>query len=110
MPVTYTTALDRNGVERTGKSKKVSGRMTLTGTYVTGGFTVTPNDLLLGSIDSLELGTAWTGTTSYNTQWDSANSKIKLGWTAAAVSTAFAEIANATTTTNFVIDFTARGR
>lgn len=109
MAVTYTFAEDTRGRQRVGRGKEVRGRLTLTGTYETGGFAVTANSLGLSMLDSLVPFTPWEGTEAFLSAWDSANSKIKLGWTGGAVSSEFDEITNAFTATGVVLDVVARG-
>lgn len=110
MAVTIAFAEDANGRQRVGKQHVISGRITPTGTYETGGVAVTAGAFGLGVIESLEVGHAWNGTEVMTTAWDSANSKIKLGWTGGAVSSELDEITNADTVTGFVMDVTVKGR
>lgn len=111
MAVTIAFAKDTEGRQRVGKQTVVTGRITPTGTYATGGFAVTAADFGLGSIESLRIsGSAFNGTEFNIASWDSANSKIKLGWTGAVVSTELDEITNGDTCTGFVVDVEVKGR
>lgn len=110
MAVTIAFAADSNGKQRVGKQRVVSGRITPTGTYATGGFAVTASDFGLSTIETLEVGTARNGTEFMVAHWDSANSKIMLGWSGGAISSELDEITNGDTVTNFVVDVTVKGR
>ena len=110
MAITVAFVADTNGIQRVGKQKVVSGRLTLTGTYVTGGFAVAASDFGLSAIESLVPGQAWLLTEVLTAVWDSANSKIKLGWTGGAISSELDEITNGDTDTGFVLDVEVKGR
>lgn len=110
MAITVAFTKDTGGVQRVGKQKVVSGRITLTGTYATGGFAVTAGDFELSAIDSLSVSPAWLGTEVLTAVWDPANSKILLGWTGGATSSELDEITNGDTDTGFVLDVTVKGR
>lgn len=110
MAVTATFTADANGRQLVGRQRQVTGRITPTGTYETGGFAVTAGLFGLSTIDSLEVGQARNGTEFMDTFWDKANNKIMLGWTGGAVSSELDEITNADTVTDFVMDVTVRGR
>lgn len=109
MAVTVAFAKDNQGLQYAGKQHQVSGRLTLTSTYATGGFAVTPSTFGLARLDSLTLGMAWLTTTALGTAWDSANSKIKLEQSTTGAPSTFLEVANATDVSNYVIDVVAKG-
>lgn len=109
MAVTTTFTQDTRGRQRVGRGTEVRGRLTLSGTYATGGFAVTASGFGLSMIDSLYPSTPWETTEGYFAAWDSANSKIKLGWTGAVVSTELDEITNADDVTDVVLDVVVRG-
>ena len=110
MAVTVTFTEDAGGRQRVGRQHEVKGRLTLAGTYDTGGFAVTPGTFGLGVIESLYTSTAWEGTDTYSAAWDATNSKIKLGWTGNVVSTVFDEITAATDVAGVLVDVMVRGR
>lgn len=110
MAVTVAFAQDSHGKQRVGRQFVVSGRLTPTGTYETGGFAVTASTFGLGSINTLEVGTPRNGTEFMVAHWDSANSKIMLGWGGGAVSSEFDEITNADNVADFVMDVTVKGK
>lgn len=110
MAVTIAFAADASGRQRVGRQNQVTGRITPTGTYATGGFAITATDFGLGTIDSVAVGSARNGTEFMVTHWDSANSKIMLGWTGGATGSELDEITNNDTVTGFVMDVTVRGK
>ena len=128
MAVTVTFAHDAGSPQRVGRQKVHEGRLTLTGTYATGGFAVVASDFGLTRLDSLRVNSAWEGAESYTAIWDSTNSKIKLGWspahthtentaaiytqnatTAASTAAVLSEIANTTDVSNVLLDITVKG-
>lgn len=109
MPVTFTVTADNNGRQVVGTQRVFKGRLTLSGTYDTGGFTFVAADIGFSRLDSLELGAAWVTTTALLAGWDSANSKIKLFETAATVDLAFDEFDNTNSVAGRVIDIVAYG-
>lgn len=111
MAVTITFSEDEHGRQRVGKQTKVTGRLTLAGTYATGGFALAASDFGLNAIESLSVNSnPWETTETYTAAWDSANSKIKLGWTGAVVSTELDEITDTDDVAGVVLDVTATGR
>lgn len=110
MAVTVAFSKDANGKQRVGRQFVVSGRLTPTGTYATGGFAVTASTFGLSTLETLDVGTPRNGTEFMVAHWDKANSKIMLGWGGGAISSEFDEITNADTVTNFVMDVTVKGR
>jgi len=110
MAVTVTFAADSNGVQRVGNQKVVSGVITPTGTYETGGVAVTAALFGLGNIESLSCSTARNGTEFMVADWIPGTSKIMLGWGGGAVSSELDEITNADTVTGFLMDVTVKGR
>ena len=111
MAVTISFTTDTRGRQRVGRQRQVTGRMTLSGTYATNGFTVAASDFGVSLLDSLELGTPWEAGEGYTTAWDSANSKVKLYWgnNDGVADTAFVEVANTTDVTGVLIAAIARG-
>ena len=109
MAVTVAFTADTSGRQRVGRQHVVTGRLTPTGTYETGGFAVAASTFGLGTIDSLDVGTPRNGTEFMVAHWDSANSKIMLGWGGGAISSELDEITNADTVTGFVMDITVKG-
>jgi len=110
MAVTYAVSDNLEpGPDRVGRHLTSNSRLTLTGTYVTGGFALTANDFQMSKIKHCVPGSAWNGTEMMVAVYDSANEKIKLGWTGAVVSTELDEITNGDTVTSFVLDVTVKG-
>lgn len=95
--------------ERVGRMYRTRYKLTLSGTYATGGFAVTASNVGLSQLKDLEPGTCRNGTEFMVTEWDQANSKIMLGWTGGAISSELDEITNGDTVTSFVVDVTAYG-
>ena len=112
MAITPTFAADANGRQRVGKQKVVTGRLTFGGsdTYATGGFAYTPALFGLSTIESIELGSAWTGTTAVNAVWDKTNTKIMLFETAGTVDLPHKEVSNTQAVNSYVLDITVKGR
>lgn len=110
MAVTVTFTEDTNGRQRVGRQHVVSGRISLSGTYETGGFTVNKDTFGLQALESLQVANFWNGTEMMVAVWDSANSKVKLGWTGGATSSELDEITNSDNVGSFVGDITAKGR
>lgn len=110
MAVTIAFAHDTGSPQFAGKQKVVTGRITPTGTYATGGFAVAASDFGLGKIESVRPLSARNGTEFMVAHWDSANSKIMLGWTGGAISSELDEITNGDTVTSFVVDVEVKGR
>lgn len=128
MAVTVAFTADAHGRQRVGKQKVYEGRLTLTGTYDTGGVAVVASNFGLTRLDSLRVNSAWEGAESYTAIWDSTNGKIKLGWspahthtentaatytqnatTAASTAAVLSEIANTTDVSNVLLDITVKG-
>lgn len=110
MAVTVTFAADANGRQRVGKQTVVSGTITPTGTYATGGFAVTPGLFGLSSIDSVTCSTARNGTEFMVADYIPASKLIMLGWNGGAISSELDEITNGDTVTGFLLDVTVKGR
>lgn len=111
MAVTYTVTDHDNGRQRVGKQHVVDCRITLSGTYETGGFAITASSFGLAIIESVGVkSNPWETTEAYTASWDSANSKIKLGWTGGATSSELDEITNADDVTDVVLDVEVKGR
>lgn len=110
MAITVAFTPDNAGRQVSGRQRVVSGRLTLTGTYVTGGFSITASDFGLSTIDTVIPGNAWLLTEVLTAVWDSTNSKIKLGWSGGAISSELDEITNGDTDTGFVLDVTVKGK
>jgi hypothetical protein len=110
MAVTFTFTEDSGGRQRVGRQHEVKGRLVLDGTYATGGFAVTAGDFGLGVIESLYAFTPWETTESYTAAWDSANSKIILGWGGGAVSSELDEITDTDDVSDVALDVMVRGR
>lgn len=109
MAVTYTVTEHLDAPQREGRNYVNPVRLTLTGTYVTGGFTLSANDFRMGHIKHVDVNNAWNGTEQMVAVWDKANDKIKLGWSGGAISSELDEITNGDTVTNFVVDMVVRG-
>ena len=74
---TVTNSTER--VTHVSNRKEVVGTLTLTGSYVTGGETVTGSTIGLDlALDDLELGPARTSAGTFRTWWDKANNKVML--------------------------------
>ncbi|NBU11732.1 MAG: hypothetical protein EB141_00195 [Verrucomicrobia bacterium] len=72
-----TLGIDR--VQVIGRERVVRRRVALSGTYVSGGFAITPNELNLSKIRWVKFhGPASTGSAVAFPVWDDTNSKIKL--------------------------------
>jgi hypothetical protein len=101
-----TTATDL-GIDRVsfiGRERVARRRLTLSGTYATGGFSFTPADVRLKSIKWVQfMAPASTGSAVAFPYWDAANNKIKL-FTAAG-----AEFSSGGSTTGYVLDVAAGG-
>lgn len=111
MAVTFTFAEDPNGRQRVGKQHVVTGVATLTGTYETGGFAVAASAFGLAIIESLTVTSApWETTEQYTAAWDSANSKIILGWTGGATGSELDEITNADDVGDVALGLEVKGR
>jgi hypothetical protein len=109
--VAVTIAFTKEGViERLGRSKVVSGYLTPTGTYETGGIAVTASTFELSTLDSLQVSTAHNGTEFMVTKYVPSTGKIILGWTGGATGSELDEITNADTVTDFVMAVQARGK
>lgn len=109
MAVTIALTVDTNGRQVVGQQRVVRGRLTLSGTYATGGFAIAASDFGLSRLDSLQIGSAWLTTTALVTGYDSANGKIKLFETGAVVDTPLDEVDNTNSVANYVIDVVAYG-
>lgn len=111
MAVTISFSEDDHGRQRVGKQFQVTGRLTLTSTYETGGFAIAASDFGLNAIESVSVNSnPWETTEAYTASWDRANSKIKLGWTGGAISSELDEIANSDDVSGVVLDVTVTGR
>lgn len=74
---TVTNATER--VEHVGNRKIVTGTLTFTGTYLTGGESVPGSAIGLDlALDDLDLGPARTTAGVFQTWWDKANNKVML--------------------------------
>lgn len=110
MAVTVSFTADTNGRQVVGQQRVVRGRLTLAGTYATGGFGIAASDFGLSRLDSLELGAAWVTTNALLTGYDSANGKVKLyEGGATANDSPFDEIDNTNSVASYVIDVVAYG-
>lgn len=112
MAVTVAFTEATHGRQRVGRHRVVDGRLTLTGTYETGGFAIAASDFGLGSIESIRLGAPFEGTAAYAARWDSTNSKVFLyvGDNDNAADAAFIEVANAVDVSDVLIDVSVKGR
>jgi len=103
-----TTSYSILGVDRVaflGRERAVRRRISLSGTYATGGFAVTPSELNLSKIRWIQFhGPATTGSAVSFPSWDETNSKIKL-FTATGT-----EFSNGGATTNYTLDVTVGGQ
>ena len=98
MAITITIS-ERHGPFSVGDNSKIAmGKMTMTGTYETNGFAVTPAMFGLSHIQSLIMNSAYV-----NPVYDPAASKVALFWTGAVLSNALAEVTNtANVSTGFI--------
>lgn len=112
MAVTVTFAKDTNGKQRVGRQHVVEGRLTLSGTYVTGGFAVSKSTFGLNTLESLRVTAPFEGTAAYAARWDSANGNVMLyqGDNDNAGDAPFVEVANTTDVSGVLLDVTAKGR
>lgn len=96
------------GVDRAtllGRERAVRRRITLSGTYETGGFAITPGEFGLSKIRWIQFhGPATTGSAVSFPVWDDANSKIKL-FTATAT-----QFSSGGSTTGYTLDVTVGGQ
>ena len=103
-----TTSYSILGVDRVaflGRERVVRRRVSLSGTYATGGFAITPNELNLSKIRWVKFhGPASTGSAVAFPYWDQTNSKIKL-FTATAT-----EFTNGGSTNNYKLDVEVGGQ
>lgn len=103
-----TTSESILGVDRVaflGRERVVRRRITLSGTYDTGGFAITPGKFGLSKIRWIQFhGPATTGSAVSFPVWDDANSKIKL-FTATAT-----QFSSGGSTTGYTLDVTVGGQ
>lgn len=103
-----TTSYSILGVDRVaflGRERVVRRRISLSGTYDTGGFAITPNALGLSKIRWIQFhGPATTGSAVSFPVWDETNSKIKL-FTATAT-----QFTNGGSTNNYTLDVSVGGQ
>jgi hypothetical protein len=112
MAVTVAFSTATAGRQRVGRQHVVDGRLTLSGTYATGGFAVTAADFGLSSIESLRVNTPFEGTAAYAARWDSTNSKVFLyvGDNDNVADAPLIEVANTTDVSDVALDITVKGR
>lgn len=110
MAVTYSFTQDAEGRQRVGKQHVVSGLLTASGTYSTGGDAVSASLFGLGSIESLSVDSAFTnGTEAMVSRYIPSSGKLMHFWGGGAVSSELDEITSADTITSFALHVTVRG-
>jgi|GEM_PF-4881983 len=110
MAVSVTFAANANGRQRVGNQSVVDGVITPTGTYETGGITVTAALFGLSVIESVTCSTARNGTEFMSADYIPGTKKIILGWGGGATSSELDEITNTDTVTGFLLDVSVKGR
>lgn len=110
MAVTYAFTLDPQGRQRVGKQHVLSGLLTATGTYTTGGDAVTPASVGLGVIESLSIDSAFTNGTEAMVSRYLPTGLLQHFWGGGAISSELDEITAADTVTGFAARITVKGR
>lgn len=111
MAVTYAFALDPEGRQRAGKQHAVSGTLTLSGTYTTGGDVVPADTFGLGSVETFNVTSAVTnGTESLIGRYLPASGKLQLFWGGGAISSELDEITAADNVGSFACQVEVKGR
>lgn len=97
MAVTVTSVKIDNGLteDKWGKSKVMGRRVTITGTYATGGFDLFPASFGLKRIHTCIIHERGAPTTSFTYHFNSATSKVQMFETAGAVGDPLGEVTNA---------------
>lgn len=111
MAVTYAFTADPQGRQRVGKQHVVSGQVTLTGTYVTGGDAISASTFGLGAIESFDITSGVTnGTETLIGRYLPSSGKVQLFWGGGAISSELDEITNGDTVTSFAFQCQVKGR
>lgn len=110
MAVTYAFTPDAGGIQVVGRQKQVRGTISLSGTYATGGKTVTPSLFGLSVVEGLDAQLAFKATEALIPLVESGSWNVKLFWTGGAVSSELDEIANSTNVGGYVFRVTVVGR
>lgn len=111
MAITATSARTDNGLteDKWGKSKVMMKAVTITGTYATGGFTLSPSAFGLKKIHSAIFNERSPGTTAYLYYYDVTTSKVRMFDTGTAADGALNETVAATNIGTRIVDIVAIG-
>lgn len=108
---TYSFTLAPEGRQRVGKQHVVTGTLTASGNYTTGGDTISPALFGLGSIESLSFGDAFnTSTNALPARYVPSTGKIMHFRTGAVTGNPLDEVANATSIADYSSQVTVWGR
>jgi hypothetical protein len=111
MAVTVTSTRIDNGLteDKWGKSKIMGRRVTITGTYATGGFDLFPAAFGLRRIHTVIFNERGAPATSFTYHFNSATNKVQMFGSNGAAPAALAELANATSVGTRTLDIFAIG-
>ena len=113
MAVTYAFSADAGGAQRVGRQKAVSGTVTATGTYTTGGDARSASQLGLTTQQSQAVDRATTRNTNQGealvSRYNAGTGKLQHYWTGGATGSELDEITASDTITGFSLHVTARG-
>lgn len=110
MAVTYSFTQDAEGRQRVGKQHVVSGLLTLSGTYVTGGEAPSASLFGLGNIESFSIDSAVTNGTEAMIGRYLPTGLLQLFWGGGATSSELDEITNGDNVGSFACRVTVKGR
>lgn len=111
MAVTVTSIKTENGLteDKWGKAKVMLRTLTISGTYATAGFALSPSAFGLKKIHSIVVNEQGAPTTSYTYHYNRATSKVQLFGSNGAAPAALAEIADTTAIGTRTVDILAIG-
>jgi len=110
MAVTFTFTEDAQGRQRVGKQHQVSGTLTASGTYTTGGDAVAASLFGLGTIESFGVDSAFTNGTEAMVARYLDTGLLQLFWGGGAISSELDEITASDNVGSFACRVTVRGR
>lgn len=111
MAITVTSAPIENGLieDKWGKAKVMGRRVSISGTYDTGGFALSASSFGLRRIHTIICNERGAPATAFPVQFNSATSKVQMFASNGAAPAALAEVANGTNVGSRVFDIIAIG-
>lgn len=111
MAITVTSTPISNGLieDKWGKAKVMGRRVTITGTYATGGWSLSPSAFGLSVIHTIICNERRAPTTAFPVQFNSETSKVQMFASNGAAPAALAEVANGTNIGTRTFDIIAIG-